>query len=99
MYSAGAGLFVGGPGYSYYLIDERVRHCAERVDELTGRIQLIQGIDWQSPAGEAFRQCLNEHRRTMAEMHDQISYAAALLRRLADSAAAMAAAEGSGVSG
>ncbi|GAB3528141.1 WXG100 family type VII secretion target [Arthrobacter monumenti] len=99
MYTTGAGPLVCGPGYSYYLIEERLRGCATRVDELTGRIQSIQGIDWQSPAGQAFRQCLYEHRRTMTELHEQIAYAAVTLRRLADNVAAVAAAEASGAGG
>lgn len=98
MYTTGEGPLVCGPGYSYYLIEERLRICAARVYELTGRIQSIQGIDWQSPAGQAFRQSLNEHRRTMAGMYDQISYAAVSVRGLADSVAAVAAAEAGGVS-
>lgn len=98
MYTAGAGPLVCGPGYSYYLIEERLRGCAARVGELTGHIQSIQAIDWQSSAGQAFRQSLNEHRRTMADLYDQVSYAAVSVRRLADSAAAVAAAEAGGAS-
>ncbi len=99
MYTTGTGPLVCGPGYEYHLIEERVRVCAARVDELTGQIQQVHAIDWQSAAGQAFRRSLQEHRQSMAELHDNIFQAAASLRRLADSAAALAAAERSGVGG
>lgn len=99
MYTTGAGPLVCGPGYEYYLIEERVRSCAAQVDDLTGRIQQVHAIDWQSAAGQAFRQSLLEHRRAMAELHDDIFQVAASLRRLADNAAALAAIERSRVGG
>lgn len=78
---------VCGPGYVYDSLAERIRNCAVRLDAVTDQIRAVQSIDWQSPAGEAFRQCMHEDLRTVMNLRDNIIDAALEVQRLAELAA------------
>ncbi|WP_035769554.1 hypothetical protein [Arthrobacter castelli] len=81
---------VCGPGHEFQLVADRVQNCAVRLNGFTDEIRAVQAIDWQSPAGEAFRQGMTQHLRNVGQLHDAAMDAVAALRQLAE----MAAAEG-----
>jgi hypothetical protein len=99
MYRNEGPVMCGGPGYDFYVLGERIRSCAAKVEASTDRIRLVQSIDWQSPAGEAFRQCLYEDLRNVMNLRDEVINAAAAVGRLAHLAALEDSARTAGASG
>lgn len=76
-----------GPGYVYFALADAIRSCATKLETSTDRIRAVQAIDWQSPAGEAFRQCMYEDLRNVMNLRDEVINVAAAVERLADAAA------------
>lgn len=73
-----------GPGYVYYALAETIRGCAAKLEASTDRIRAVQSIDWQSPAGEAFRQCMYEDLRNVMNLRDEVMGVATAVERKAD---------------
>lgn len=88
-----------GPGYELYSIAESIRSCAARLDGLTEQIRSVRAIDWQSPAGEGFRQCMYEHLINVGKLHESTVAAATATVRMAELAAAEELSRPAGASG
>lgn len=99
MYGNEGPMTCGGPGYDFYVWAGAIRSCAPKLEASTDRIRAVQSIDWQSPAGEAFRQCMYEDLRNVMNLRDEVVNVAAAVERVADAAALEETARAAGAVG
>ncbi|MFP3460798.1 hypothetical protein R5O87_08130 [Arthrobacter globiformis] len=68
-------------GFEVQLLAGRMEACAEQVDAVQARLSQLQLMDWQSPAGQAYRSRLRGHAIALAGAREGVLAAALALRR------------------
>jgi hypothetical protein len=68
----------------------RVARCAEEVETVLARIRDIQLLDWQSPAGRAYRNSVSLQAAALGRAHGQLTAAMLAVGRHAREVAASA---------
>lgn len=63
------------------LLAGRVEACADRLDAVLARLSQLQLMDWQSPAGIAYRTSMGLQAAALARARDRLNLAAAAVRR------------------
>ena len=67
--------------FEVQLLAGRVEACAEQVDAVQGRLSQLQLMDWQSPAGLAYRSSLRVQAVALCRAREGVLAAALALRR------------------
>jgi len=67
--------------YEVQLLAGRMEACAEQVDAAQARLSQLQLMDWQSPAGLAYRSSLRVQAAALSGAREGVLAAALALRR------------------
>ncbi|MFE5837520.1 hypothetical protein [Arthrobacter sp. NPDC056493] len=67
--------------FEVQLLAGRVEACAEQVDAVRARLSQLQLMDWQSPAGQAYRSSLRVQAMALSGAREGVLGAALALRR------------------
>jgi hypothetical protein len=68
-------------GFEVQLLAGRMEACAEQVHAVQARLSQLQLMDWQSPAGQAYRSSVRGHAIALSGARDEVLAAALALRR------------------
>ena len=77
-------------GYEVQALAGRLEVCLGRVEDVLGRFREIQLLDWQSPAGRAYRNSVALQEVALARARVRLEEAVASVRRHAQAVAASA---------
>jgi hypothetical protein len=77
-------------GYEVQVLAARVDACLERVDRILAGFREIQLLDWQSPAGRAYRSSVALQEAALGRARDRLEEAKASVRRHAQAVGASA---------
>ena len=67
--------------YEVQLLAGRVEACAEQVEAVQARLRQLQLMDWQSPAGLAYRSNLRARAIALTSARDAVRAASLAVRR------------------
>lgn len=67
--------------FDVQLLAGRVEACADQLDAVLARLSQLQLMDWQSPAGIAYRTSIGLQAAALARAGERLKLAAAAVRR------------------
>ncbi|MFC7847975.1 hypothetical protein ACFUTU_05810 [Arthrobacter sp. NPDC057388] len=67
--------------YEVQLLAGRMEACAEQIDAAQARLLQLQLMDWQSPAGLAYRSSLGKQALALARARDRVLAASLAVRQ------------------
>ena len=92
----GDGLPAGSAGYEaavLYSLVGRLASCAARVEEVLAKWRDIQLLEWQSPAGQAYRSTVARQGAALGNALDTVNEARRAVSNHAEERAALASAD------
>ena len=66
------------------LLARRIARCCDQADYLLGRFHSVQLLEWQSPAGRAYRSSLGLHAAALGRARERLHRASAAVLRHAE---------------